>query len=98
MGRVNILCPPLILIRRENFSMGKVNSLVGNGYFSKRDIYGDRSGISTLEESAPEQQEQEALANEESGTANPKVNSKGILLGLGIILGLMVLLQIGGLK
>lgn len=74
----------------------KVNPLTAGGYFSMRDVYGDRFGVSTLEETVPEPQDQEALANEENPAPNPKARSVGILTWMGIILLFIVLMQIGG--
>lgn len=74
----------------------KVNPLTAGGYFSMRDVYGDRFGVSTLEETVPETQDQEALANEENPAPNPKARSVGILTWMGIILLFIVLMQIGG--
>lgn len=74
----------------------KVNPLTAGGYFSMRDVYGDRFGVSTLEETVPEPQDQEALANEENPAPNPKARSIGILTWMGIILLFIVLMQIGG--
>ncbi len=76
----------------------KVNTLVGSGYFSMRDVYGDSVGVSTVEETAPEPSEQQALANEENPAPNPKANSVGIITWLGIIVLFIVLMQIGGAK
>lgn len=66
--------------------------------FNYRDLYGDRYGVTTLEETAPETTEQEALANQDAAATSAKVNSKGILTWLGVIVLAVVVLSMGGGK
>lgn len=79
--------------------MERVNPIVNGAYFSMRDIYGNSFGISTHEQTAPEPEEQSALANQETVAPNPKnQNHMGILTWLGIIIVFVILFQFGGGK
>lgn len=64
--------------------------------YSMRDIYGGAFTPSTRDNTAPEAEEQQALANET--TTAPKIvqNKTGIWTWLGIIVLFIVLYHIGG--
>ena len=74
--------------------MAKINPLVASGYFSTRDLYPNVSNTSTREETAPEQSEQDALANSDSGSVNAKKNSTSIWLWIGIIVAVIIFLNL----
>jgi len=73
------------------------NPLVAGGYYSMRDVYGNKFGVSTLEQTAVEPEEHAALANTDETAPSPKTeNHVGILTWLGIIVLFVILFQWGG--
>ena len=69
--------------------------MAGSTYFNFRDLYGDRAGTSTNENTAPEPTEQDAIANVEQTAPSPRANHGNMLMWIGVLVVFIVLFHFG---